>query len=559
MAETRTDPFTTADLSSETEKLFPSAGGFERESRNFLFNNLLKGMLAGYWEWDLSQNHFFASPSLKSLMGLPKRQSVELINRCPEFILAEDGRKWRSMATTLMSSRRTDSLEQGDFRCRHSDGRVLHLRLRMCVLERDTMGPPLRLGGCFMDVTDAVQSQPAEDAPEKRSRSQEAVEEARYYNRAEFISAISHELRTPLMSIVGTTHLLIEENPRSDQKEHLDALSFASSTLLSVVNDILDFGKLEIGSLAFEKVEFSPESIAQSVLESFNYKRKEKNIELLLKMEPGLPASLLGDASRLSQILFNVVGNAIKFTREGKVVLHVRAGETSEKEQKIRFIVEDTGIGIPEWHLDKIFEPFSELSTTTGRTFGGTGLGLAITKKLVQLQKGTIRCESAVGRGTTMVIEIPYGRIANEASAPPKGGAFEYPLLAGRILVAEDNAVIAKITCKFLEKWGIETSLVSGGEKALEAVINGDFDLVLMDLQMPGMDGYETALRIRHLADRRKARTPIVCITAAAQDEVKKRLFAVGMDDYLIKPVNPHRMYEKVARYLPVAAEVERA
>lgn len=514
-------------------------GGFERESRNYHFNALLRSMLGGYWEWELASNHFFASPSLKSLLGMRSRGAVNVDGRCPEFIAAEDTRRWRQAVTRLLTNRRGDSVEETKITCLDAKKGNRPTLLRMCVIDRDTRGTPLRLGGCFLDFGAIAGEQTETQKPEAGGP-------------MKFISAVAHEIRTPLMSILGTTQLLREENPRDDQVENLESLRFAGSTLLSLVNDVLDLSKVEIGKLVLEESEFSIESIASSVLDSFSFQKRRKALSFPLEIKEGIPPTVLGDPNRLSQILFNLVGNAVKFTERGTVRVRVAPVTADAEKVTVRIDVSDTGMGIAKEHMSDLFEPFGTASAKTGRVFGGSGLGLAITKRLIEMQGGRITCESSCGRGTVFSVEIPY------KVPDPKNGnrrwqnPFRFRALSGRVLLVEDNPVIAKIARKFLEKWQIDVRHSPTGEEALEEIQKQDFDIALMDLQLPGISGWETSRRIREMEDGSGKRLPIITMTASVPENSRERMRENGIDDLLLKPVHPQRMYQMLARHLSV-------
>ena len=533
---------------AQTESGIPSintigiTGGFERESRNYHYNALLKSLLAGYWEWDLASNHFFASPSLKSLLGMAPRRAVSVHGRCPEFISANDTRRWRQAVTRLLTDRRSEGVEEASITCVGTGGNKRSTHLRMCVIDRDHSGVPVRIGGCFLDIGTMLPSETTE------SDSTAATEPLK------FISAVSHEIRTPLMSILGTTQLLREENPRDDQVENLEALRFAGSTLLSLVNDILDLNKAEAGNLVLEENEFNVESIASSVLDSFSFQKYRKMIDFALEIEKGLPVTVRGDANRLSQMLFNLVGNAVKFTENGEVSVRVAEASSTAEKSTVRFEVSDTGIGIDPEHMQDLFAPFGKASARTGCKYGGTGLGLAITKRLAEMQGGRISCNSVPGEGTVFRLDIPYKRIESQGTSHQWQNPFRFRPLRGRVLFVEDNAVIAKITRKFLEKWRIDVHHAGSGESGLAAFEKQAFDLVLMDLQLPGMSGWETARLIRRMSEETGVSVPIITMTASVPENSRTRLRENGIDDLLLKPVHPQRLYQMIAQHLAVRA-----
>ncbi|WP_440999947.1 ATP-binding protein [Fodinibius sp. SL11] len=373
--------------------------------------------------------------------------------------------------------------------------------------------------------------------------------------KSEFLSTMSHEIRTPMNAIIGMTNLLVKDNPREDQLEQLEILDFSAKTLLSLINDVLDFSKIEAGKIEFENVAFNLENLLNGVLESFRFTAEKKDVPLYLDYDEDLPESIGGDPNRLTQILNNLVSNAVKFTEEGSVGIIADLTERDEDQLKIQFTITDTGIGISEDKQGEIFKSFTQERSETSRVFGGTGLGLTISKKLVDLQGGTIDLESEKGKGSTFYVELPFktkGK-AEEQRASLRNHTKEMPesLQGTKVMLVEDNAINQKVMIRFLEKWDIEVILAENGRQAVEKMTEiSAVNLVLMDLQMPEMDGYEATRRIRKLDNKYKSDVPIVALTAAALKEVKEKVFASGMNDYLTKPFNPPELHKKLEYYI---------
>jgi CheY-like chemotaxis protein/two-component sensor histidine kinase len=352
-------------------------------------------------------------------------------------------------------------------------------------------------------------------------------------------------------AIIGMTNLLVKDDPREDQLEQLEILDFSAKTLLALINDVLDFSKIESGKIELEKISFDLHNLLNSVLESFRFTAEKKEISLKLKTGDELPRKVVGDPNRLTQILNNLVSNAVKFTDEGKVVVSVEKKEESQDQITLLFAVEDTGIGIASQKQEDIFESFTQERSDTSRMFGGTGLGLSISKKLVALQNGNMHLESEKGKGSTFYIELSFG--IDEKSDDQKRSFSEQgkavSLEGATVLLAEDNAINQKVMLRFLDKWKINPIVVEDGEEVLSALKNNKVHLVLMDLQMPKMDGYEATRKIRQLDDK-KSEVPVVALTAAALTEVRDKVFDAGMDDYLTKPFNPTEMQKKLEYYI---------
>jgi signal transduction histidine kinase/ActR/RegA family two-component response regulator len=373
--------------------------------------------------------------------------------------------------------------------------------------------------------------------------------------KSDFLSTMSHEIRTPMNAIIGMTNLLVKDNPREDQVEQLEILDFSAKTLLSLINDVLDFSKIESGKIEFENVAFNLENLLNGVLESFRFTAEKKDVALYLDVDEDLPQNIAGDPNRLTQILNNLVSNAVKFTEEGSIGIVVELKERSDDQLRILFTITDTGIGISEDKQEEIFKSFTQERSETSRVFGGTGLGLTISQKLVNLQDGTINLESEKGEGSTFYVELPFKteEHAEEQRSSLRKNEEEMPesLRGTKVMLVEDNAINQKVMVRFLEKWDIEIVIAENGKQAVEKMDEmSSINLVLMDLQMPEMDGYEATQKIRELDDKYKSTVPIIALTAAALKEVKEKVFASGMNDYLTKPFNPPELQKKLEFYI---------
>jgi len=371
--------------------------------------------------------------------------------------------------------------------------------------------------------------------------------------KTEFLSTMSHEIRTPMNAIIGMTNLLAKDNPRSDQLEQIEILDFSAKTLLALINDILDFSKIESGKIEFEQVDFELQNLVKGVIESFRFNTKKKGIYLKSEIDENLPTVIRGDSARLTQILNNLVSNAVKFTQEGGVTIKVKCLEMDDEKAKVLFAVSDTGVGIAEEKQAAIFESFTQERADTTRVFGGTGLGLTISKKLVALQNGNIYVESEKGKGSTFFVELEF-EIGESADVEFAGGVstnWDLNSLEGiRVLLVEDNPINQKVMNRFLDRWDMEIIVANNGKEALDFIQDENFHIVLMDLQMPEMDGYEATRQIRMMDESRKRNVPIIALTAAALKEVKEQVFASGMNDFITKPFNPNELQNKLERHI---------
>jgi len=394
-----------------------------------------------------------------------------------------------------------------------------------------------------------------ESAIEKAQKSSEA--------KSEFLSTMSHEIRTPLNAVIGMTDLLMMGGPRPDQKENLEVLKFSAGNLLSIVNDVLDFNKIESGKLIFEKTRLNLHDLMNSICGGPSITARQKGLNFTLEVDNMLQRKILfGDPTRITQIVFNLVSNAIKFTTQGDILVKVACVEDRHDRLTVNFKVKDTGIGIPKERLDMIFEPFTQESVSTTRQYGGTGLGLAIVNRLLELQGLKINVSSTVNRGSEFSFNMEFPVATEKAVVVNKKSPLTIQTEAEafgaiRLLIAEDNPVNVMLMKKLLSKWNITPFIAENGERAVEFVQYGNFDIILMDLQMPVMNGFDAAIEIRKMADPKKANIPIIALTASALFDIKERVYNSGMNDYVSKPFKPDDLYEKILNLVPSVTEVK--
>lgn len=370
--------------------------------------------------------------------------------------------------------------------------------------------------------------------------------------KANFLSTMSHEIRTPMNAVIGLTNLLLQQYPREDQLENLQILKFSGENLLVLINDILDFNKIEAGKLDIESIEFNLFDVVKSVQKALNIKAKEKGIYLNLEMSANLPEQMKGDPVRLAQILNNLMGNAIKFTETGSVTLIVRIESQTETEIFLDFQVNDTGIGIPADKLDSIFESFNQSDSSITRKYGGTGLGLAITRRLLELQNSNITVESTVGKGSQFSFLLRFEKSTQVLRPKAQPADISRKTLVGhRILLVEDNKINQIVAAKFLSNWGLVVEIADNGKIAVEMILKNEYDLVLMDLQMPEMDGYQATKVIREFEHERFQHLPIIALTASAMQPIQAQVKAVGMNDFISKPFQPDDLFTKLRRHIP--------
>lgn len=355
-----------------------------------------------------------------------------------------------------------------------------------------------------------------------------------------FLASLNHEIRTPLSGILGMTDLLLETKLDDEQREYVQAARLCAESLFEILNAALEYSALEAGRVSLDESEFSLKEALQAALDQHALRAQAKGLRITSNLAPNLPEVILGDAPRLRQVVSHLLGNAIKFTSAGTVELRASTALGS-----LIIQVADTGIGIPRDRLDAIFDSFRQVESGLARRYAGLGLGLSVVRKLVLLMHGEISVESAPDRGSTFTVHLPLRtpEPAHESAAP-------FAAESGpRILAVEDNPISARILRHTLERRRLRVDCVSSGRAALEAAARHRYDLVLMDLQMPGMDGLETTTAMRRLTDYRS--TPILALTAESNDDVRRRCHQAGMQAFLIKPVQPEELLSAVSRFLP--------
>jgi PAS domain S-box-containing protein len=376
-----------------------------------------------------------------------------------------------------------------------------------------------------------------------------AKEEAVQLNRAKdmFISVMSHEIRTPLNAVIGMSNILIENDPPESQKENLDILKFSAENLMTLINDVLDFTKIETGNIELEKANVNLREMVQRIVSSMQYKAVEKNIYLKGTVDDALPEFVLADSARLIQVLLNITGNAIKFTDNGGVTIELKVLEESNTNIRIKFSVTDTGIGIANDKLATIFESFKQAEADTTRKYGGTGLGLAISKRLVELYDSRINVESIQGKGSTFWFIITFNKANGYINS--SNDTMEIGLRLN-VLVVDDNQINRILVNKVLQKWGVKVDFAENGQEAISKVeANLDYDVVLMDVHMPIMGGLEATRIIRAKTDSYFQQLPILALTASMLSSEITQMNQAGMNDFILKPFDPKSLFDKLSKY----------
>ena len=524
---------TTHDI-TERKQMFQKLHDSEELYR--LLSSNTRDMIALY-RIDESATRTFISPSVKDILGYT---SEELVGSSPYDNIHPDDET--HVKETLQSVVFTGNSATLEYRMRRKDGTYVWLESNAHPFYDDN-GNMTGFQSSSRDIS---------KRKEFEASLQIAKEKAEEATRAKslFLSMMSHEIRTPMNAIVGLTNLLLQNDPREDQRERLNLLKFSGHNLLTIINDILDFSKIEAGKLVLESIDINLKKLLSDTRQMLEPRAQEKNISLYLKYDSKLPEFLKGDTVRISQIVTNLLSNAIKFTERGYVELSLKSLGEEKGKYKVQFSVKDTGIGIEADKLETIFEHFTQADNDITRRFGGTGLGLTITKGLLHLMGSKIDLESVPGYGSTFsfVLTMDKGKdvqVSEASAAPGKFGDDE----TISVLLVEDNRINQIVALNFLQQWGVSVDIANDGFEALTMVTRKSYNMVFMDLQMPGMDGYEASRKIRALDDPYFKEIPIIALTAAAMSGMRDKVMENGMNDFISKPFDPEELRLKVAKF----------
>ncbi|WP_375455863.1 PAS domain S-box protein [uncultured Methylobacterium sp.] len=508
---------------------------------------------AGAWDLDLAAGMVLLSPESARLLGLPGTQPLRLpLDAWKAQVVPEDRERAFAAASEAIAARRTFVTE---FRVAGADGAVRWLQ-SIGRAYYDPAGSPTRVIGLNFDITERKQAELVLHEAKAAADAARLEAERASAAKTDFLAAMSHEIRTPLNAVIGFTDLLVRSDRLApDLLRHAELARSSGSALLTVVNDILDFSKVEAGAIDLEHRSFAPAALADNCLSIVRGLATAKGLAVVSRIDGDLPQSLVGDEGRLRQILLNLLNNAVKFTPGGSVTLAVRhvgttqAAGSTQAGETIRFSVTDTGIGIPRAKQHRLFERFSQVDDSVTRDFGGTGLGLAICKRLVELMGGAIGVDSDEAAGSTFwfTATLPLGAAVTASAGAPRSPT---PRTTGHILLVEDVAINQELARLVLEAAGHTVDVVADGAAAVMAVEDGAFDLVLMDVQMPGMDGITATRMIRRL-DGPSAHVPVIAMTANVLPNEVHQFHEAGMDDHVGKPFERAVLYATIARWLP--------
>lgn len=496
------------------------------------WNYALSGSRDAVWDVDLVNNETFFSPVFSEMLGYKAYQQLE--ESWEDLVHPEDLPKaWNLFVDHLEG---LSHFYECEYRLRKMDGSYFWVLDRGKVAETDAEGNPTRVIGTFSNIDYRKRLE------EEYKHALQKAEEASHA-KSLFLSTMSHEIRTPLNGVIGFINLLLMDQPNPKQIENLNALKYSADNLLYMLNDILDFSKIDAGKMDLEVRPFNLIEILQNTTKSFLNSAKEKGLSLQLMASKDIPAFLLGDSVRISQIINNLLSNGIKFTEKGEVGLLAKFIESKNNIASISFEVWDTGIGIEQEYLPQLFEHFTQAYTDTTRKYGGTGLGLAICKKLVDIMGGNLIVESDKGKGTKFSFTLKLA-IANTNTEEIKSARLPENIdFSGlNVLLVEDNQVNVMVAKQLLNRWNIQVDAAVNGKDALVWVKRKKYDLILMDLQMPEMDGFESASIMRKAG----ISTPIFAISANVNSDARENVIASGMNDYISKPFKPSELSEKI-------------
>lgn len=509
----------------------------EREEYQFRLQSILDNTPLIMFVKDLNGRYLLINRSFKEAFSVTEEQVIGKTDF--DFENDDDAIRYREADELVVS---TLEHVQTDETVQMADGEHNLLIVKFPLFDKDDI--VYGVGGIATDITERVQSRAKLVEAKRKAEAAEALQE-------QFLANMSHEIRTPLNGIIGMTNILQHTALTGEQQEFVQIIRHSSDNLLMLINDILDLSKIKAGKLTVESLPFSLKDMLQQVVAPFRLKASEKKLSFALHADENLPADVIGDPLRITQVLTNLLSNALKFTDKGSISLAVKLVQKEGEKVTLSFMVSDTGIGIPADRLESVFENFEQAATETTRKYGGTGLGLSITKTLTEMMGGSIVVTSEPEKGTIFRVHLCLYEV-NEHEKPKQAvamPALQNHLLTGKtILVAEDNEINQKVIRHTLQRIGIVPTITGNGKEAVELLEEGHrFDLIILDLQMPLMNGFQTSTYIRK---KLLLNTPIVAMTASALRNEKMKCFELGMNEYLTKPFEPAQLFAVLQRFL---------
>ncbi|MFH1658968.1 MAG: PAS domain S-box protein [Pseudomonadota bacterium] len=522
---------------------------------------VLEGSELGFWDWDIAAGKVDRNERWAVMLGYTHSEIQHTVMQWTDFIHPEDReRAWDSIKAVIEGR---SNMHQLEYRMLHKDGSIRWILDQASVMQRDADGRPVRMCGTHTDI--AARKQDELELLQHRHHLQQLVEaqtrelrvakeaaETANVAKSAFLANMSHEIRTPLNAITGMTHILRCSVLTPEQADKINKIENAGSHLLRIINDVLDLSKIEAGKFALEDAPVHLEAMLDNVALLLGQKARDKGLRFSIETA-SIPHHLHGDATRLQQALLNYVANAIKFTEHGHITLRVNEEAQADKTTTLRFEVEDTGIGIAPEALPKLFSAFEQADNSTTRKYGGTGLGLAITRKIAEVMGGTAGVTSTPNQGSTFWFTVVLKKSphsaeeAAKARLEPVEQTIQRDHVGKRILLAEDEPINREIAQALLEDVGLQIDLAENGREAVEKSRSGNYDVILMDMRMPVLDGLDAAREIRQLLGHQTP--PILAMTANAFAEDKDQCFEAGMDDFISKPVMPEVLYETLLNW----------
>lgn len=525
---------------------------------------VIAGSDQGFWDWQLDSNTFTVSPRFETMLGYEPGEMTLAPEQWGKYVNAEDLIKAHASIQNHLAGKSKN--HEVEFRIRAKSNEWRWILTCGSIVERDATGHPLRMAGTHTDITERkrlefeVSSYSNHLEQLVDSRTQElakakAVAEAGSRAKSIFLANMSHELRTPMNAIIGMTGIVLRQAKNPKIKDQMGKIDKAAKHLLSVINDVLDLSKIEAERLSLEQNDLSLGDAMASLLSLVEHHAIEKGVQLRIELTPALAQlTLQGDAMRLNQILLNLTGNALKFTERGSITLRVMPIEENSSDVLLRFEVQDTGIGISAEDQKRLFTAFEQADSSKTRKYGGTGLGLAISKQLALLMGGDIGVESLPEAGSTFWFTARFGKSKNSPGpthllmGDSPETRIKTQFAGARILLAEDEPINQEVSRELLEEVGLQVDIAADGEEALLMVKHESYDLILMDIQMPKLNGIDATRAIRTLPGRKEV--PILAMTANAFDEDRQACIEAGMNDHIGKPVDPNVLFETLLKWL---------
>ena len=493
----------------------------------------------GVWDWDISTNEVYFSDTWKQILGYEIHEIGTHVDEWSSRVHPDD--IYNAMADIQRHIEGKSEIYKNQHRMRCKDGQYIWILDQGLIIERDSDNKPTRMIGTHTDINSTKTIQQA---------LVEAKHKAELASRAKsaFVANMSHEIRTPMAGVLGLIGLVMKTDLTEQQRFYLERTERSATTLLGILNDILDYSKVEAGKLQLENTSFSVRELVSDVIELFKPKAEERELIITLKFSPDIPDYHFGDPLRITQVLNNLIGNAIKFTKQGYIELSVSAVTSHHQESHLYFAVSDTGIGIDSEQLTQIFKPFHQASNTSARYYGGTGLGLHISNQLINLMGGNIEVQSEVGKGSTFSFTVTL-QVAKNIETPnalifdsqPKQDHFD-----AKVLLVEDNEINELIAKSILAEYGLDIVCAHDGSEAIECFEKEHFSIIFMDLHMPRMDGFKATEIIR----RKDPDIPIVALSAAVLDEEVERTRQAGMNAHLAKPIERDMLAAVLRQFL---------